>query len=56
MGGRPVLHEDLVNLPNRLVLKLKIEDDDAVRLGNIELLHDRHMASFPRLPCAGCRT
>jgi trehalose/maltose hydrolase-like predicted phosphorylase len=37
MGGRPVLNEDLVNLPNWLVLKLKIEDEDAIRLGNVEL-------------------
>ena len=29
MGGRPVLNEDLVNLPNWLVLKLRIEGDDA---------------------------
>ncbi len=42
MGGRPVLNEDLVNLPNWLVLKLKIEDEDAIRLGNIELLRYRH--------------
>jgi trehalose/maltose hydrolase-like predicted phosphorylase len=42
MGGRPVLNEDLVNLPNWLVLKLKIEDEDAIRLGNIELLDYRH--------------
>src|SRR4029079_753518 len=42
MGGRPVLNEDLVNLPNWLVLKLKIEDEDAIRLGNVELLHYRH--------------
>ncbi|MDQ3677947.1 MAG: glycoside hydrolase family 65 protein [Actinomycetota bacterium] len=42
MGGRPVLNEDLVNLPNWLVLKLKIEDEDAIRLGNVELLDYRH--------------
>ena len=42
MGGRPVLNEDLVNLPNWLVLKLKIEDEDAIRLGNIDLLDYRH--------------
>ena len=28
LGGRPVLNEDLVNLPNWLVLKLRIEGDD----------------------------
>ena len=42
MGGRPVLNEDLVNLPNWLVLKLKIEDEDAIRLGNVDLLSYRH--------------
>ena len=42
MGGRPVLNEDLVNLPNWLVMKLRIEDEDAIRLGNVELLHYRH--------------
>ncbi|MEA2301699.1 MAG: hypothetical protein QOE44_2234, partial [Solirubrobacteraceae bacterium] len=36
MGGRPVLNEDLVNLPNWLPLKLRIEDEDAIRLGNVE--------------------
>ncbi|MBW3653939.1 MAG: glycoside hydrolase family 65 protein, partial [Actinobacteria bacterium] len=42
MGGRPVLNEDLVNLPNWLVLKLKIEDEDAIRLSDVELVHYRH--------------
>ncbi|MEJ7824081.1 MAG: glycosyl hydrolase family 65 protein [Solirubrobacteraceae bacterium] len=42
MGGRPVLNEDLVNLPNWLAMKLKIEDEDAIRFGNIELLDYRH--------------
>ncbi|MEA2154779.1 MAG: hypothetical protein QOE11_919, partial [Solirubrobacteraceae bacterium] len=42
MGGRPVLNEDLVNLPNWLPLKLRIEDEDAIRLGNVELLRYRH--------------
>ncbi|MDQ6777701.1 MAG: glycoside hydrolase family 65 protein [Actinomycetota bacterium] len=42
MSGRPVLNEDLVNLPNWLVLKLKIEDEDAIRLSNVELLRYRH--------------
>jgi len=42
MGGRPVLNEDLVNLPNWLGLKLKIEDEDAIRLDNVELLAYRH--------------
>ena len=38
MGGRPVLNEDLVNLPNWLVLKLRIEGEEAIGLDNIELL------------------
>ena len=42
MGGRPVLNEDLVNLPNWLVLKLKIEDEDAIRIDNVELEDYRH--------------
>jgi trehalose/maltose hydrolase-like predicted phosphorylase len=42
MGGRPVLNEDLVNLPNWLVLKLRIEGEDAISLDNVELLTYRH--------------
>src|SRR5947209_7878463 len=42
MGGRPVLNEDLVNLPNWLVLKLRIEGEDAIGLNNVELLEYRH--------------
>jgi trehalose/maltose hydrolase-like predicted phosphorylase len=42
MGGRPVFNEDLVNLPNWLVLKLRIEGEDAIRLHNVELLDYRH--------------
>ncbi|MDQ3849021.1 MAG: glycoside hydrolase family 65 protein, partial [Actinomycetota bacterium] len=42
MGGQPVLNEDLVNLPNWLVLKLRIEDEDAIGLDNVELEHYRH--------------
>ncbi|MGO9972926.1 MAG: glycoside hydrolase family 65 protein [Solirubrobacteraceae bacterium] len=42
LGGLPVLNEDLVNLPNWLVLKLRIEGADAVRLVDIELLDYRH--------------
>jgi trehalose/maltose hydrolase-like predicted phosphorylase len=42
MGGRPVLNEDLVNLPNWLVLKLRIEGEEPIGLGNIELLDYRH--------------
>ena len=42
LGGRPVLNEDLVNLPNWLVLKLRIEGEDAIRLDNVELVSYRH--------------
>ena len=38
MGGRPVLNEDLVNLPNWLVLKLRIGGDEPYTLKNIEVL------------------
>lgn len=41
-GGSPVLNEDLVNLPNWLVLKLRIEGDEAIRLDNVKLLSYRH--------------
>src|SRR5947209_19146584 len=37
LGGVPVLNEDLVNLPNWLVLRLRIEGEDAVRLAHVEL-------------------
>jgi trehalose/maltose hydrolase-like predicted phosphorylase len=42
MGGRAVLNEDLVNLPNWLILKLRIEGDEPIRLDNVELLDYRH--------------
>ncbi len=42
LGGTPVLNEDLVNLPNWLVLKLRIEGEEAITLDNVELLAYRH--------------
>jgi trehalose/maltose hydrolase-like predicted phosphorylase len=42
MGGRPVLNEDLVNLPNWLVMKLQIEDGAPVSPDDVELLSYRH--------------
>ena len=42
MGGRPVLNEDLVNLPNWLVLKLRIEGEEPIGFGNVELVSYRH--------------
>jgi trehalose/maltose hydrolase-like predicted phosphorylase len=41
MAGRPVLNEDLVNLPNWLVLKLQI-GDELINLTEVELLSYRH--------------
>ena len=42
LGGRPVLNEDLVNLPNWLLLKLRIEGEEAIRFDNVEILSYRH--------------
>lgn len=42
LGGVPVLNEDLVNLPNWLVLKLRIDGADAVRLAEVEVLDYQH--------------
>ena len=42
MAGVPVLNEDLVNLPNWLLLELRIEGEEAVAAGNVELLSYRH--------------
>ncbi len=42
LGGLPVLNEDLVNLPNWLILQLRIEGEDAIRLADVELLDYRH--------------
>jgi trehalose/maltose hydrolase-like predicted phosphorylase len=42
LGGVPVLNEDLVNLPNWLVLKLRIGGGDAIRLAEVEVLDYRH--------------
>ena len=47
LGGRPVLNEDLVNLPSWLVMKLRIEGEDVVRLADVEVL-DYHHALDPR--------
>src|SRR5215207_4019985 len=42
MAGVPVLNEDLVNLPNWLLLELRIEGEEAVGRENIELLSYHH--------------
>jgi trehalose/maltose hydrolase-like predicted phosphorylase len=46
MAGRLVPNEDLVNLPNWLPLKLRIDGEDPLRLDNIELLSYRHEFDF----------
>jgi alpha,alpha-trehalase len=46
MDGQPVPNEDLVNLPNWLVLKLRIEGDEPFRLATAELLSYRHEYDF----------
>src|SRR5215217_2652502 len=42
MAGVPVLNEDLVNLPNWLLLELRIEGEEAIGMDNTELLSYRH--------------
>ncbi|HTU08711.1 MAG TPA: glycoside hydrolase family 65 protein, partial [Trebonia sp.] len=42
MGGLPVLNEDLVNLPNWLVLQVRVEGEDAIRVDDVDLLGYRH--------------
>jgi trehalose/maltose hydrolase-like predicted phosphorylase len=42
LGGQPVLNEDLVNLPNWLVLQLRIEGEDVIRLAGVELVSYSH--------------
>jgi trehalose/maltose hydrolase-like predicted phosphorylase len=42
MAGVPVLNEDLVNLPNWLLLELRIDGEEAVGMNNVELLTYRH--------------
>ena len=52
LGGSPVLNEDLVNLPNWLVLKLRIEGGEAVRLADAGLLRASATTSWRcRGPC-----
>src|ERR1700751_4107673 len=48
LGGVPVGNEDLVNLPNWLVLKLRIEGEDAIRFADVELLDYRHELDLRR--------
>lgn len=48
LGGRPVLNEDLVNLPNWLVLKLRIEGEEAIRLDHVKLVSYEHSYDIRR--------
>jgi trehalose/maltose hydrolase-like predicted phosphorylase len=41
MAGVPVLNEDLVNLPNWLLLELRIEGEEAIGMDNVEVLSYR---------------
>ena len=42
LRGEPVPNEDLVNLPNCSLLLLRIEDEEPIRLANVELVSYRH--------------
>jgi trehalose/maltose hydrolase-like predicted phosphorylase len=42
MGGQPVPNEDLVALPNWLLLQLRIDGEGLLRLEDVELLSYRH--------------
>ncbi|MGI8651081.1 MAG: glycoside hydrolase family 65 protein [Rubrobacter sp.] len=42
MDGVPVLNEDLVNLPNWLLLELRIEGQNAIGTENVEFLEYKH--------------
>jgi trehalose/maltose hydrolase-like predicted phosphorylase len=42
MAGVPVLNEDLVNLPNWLLMEMRIEGEEALGMDNVELLSYRH--------------
>ena len=52
LGGLPVLNEDLVNLPNWLVLKLRIEGEDVIRLADVELVSYRHELDIRNAACS----
>jgi len=42
LSSVPVLNEDLVNMPNWLVLQLRIEGGEAIRLAEVDLIGYRH--------------
>ena len=47
MGGVPVHNEDLVNLPNWLPLKLRIDGAEVLRLAEVEILDYHHELHLP---------
>ncbi len=47
MGGVPVHNEDLVNLPNWLPLKLRIDGAEVLRLDEVEILDYHHELDLP---------
>ena len=46
LGIQPLPNEDLVNLPNGFVLKLRIEGEEPFDLDDVELLSYRHVYDF----------
>lgn len=48
MAGVPVLNEDLVNLPNWLLLEMRIEGEEAINMDNVELLSYNHELDIRR--------
>ncbi len=48
MAGRPVVNEDLVNMPNWLPIKMSIEDSEPFQLENVEILSYRHEFDLKR--------
>ena len=46
LGIQPLPNEDLVNLPNGLVLKLRIEGEEPFDLDDVQLLSYRHVYDF----------
>ncbi len=47
MGGVPVHNEDLVNLPNWLPLKLRVDGAEVLRLAEVEVLDYHHDLDLP---------
>src|SRR5215216_3131242 len=46
MAGVPVLNEDLVNLPNWLLLELRIEGEEAIGVNNVEILSYKNVSYY----------